>query len=69
MDYYNHPNKDIAILKANLNDEYYPIEEILGGTAKELEEMYNEGLSKIRSMAFIYKNKKDFVEKGRRTKI
>ncbi|MBP3635416.1 MAG: aminoglycoside phosphotransferase family protein [Bacilli bacterium] len=69
LDYYNHPNKDIAILKANLNDEYYPIEEILGGTAKELEEMYNEGLSKIRSMAFIYKNKKDFVEKGRRTKI
>lgn len=50
LDYYNHPNKDIAILKANLNDEYYPIEEILGGISKELEEMYNDGLSKISSM-------------------
>lgn len=53
--YYSHPNKDIAILKADLNDEYYPIEEILGGTAKELDEMYNEGLEKIRNTAIIYK--------------
>lgn len=50
LNYYNHPNKEIAILKADLNDEYYPIEEILGGTSKELELMYNEGLSKIRNI-------------------
>lgn len=49
LDYYNHPNKEIAILKADLNDEYYPIEEILGGTEKELDEMYNEGLEEIRN--------------------
>lgn len=47
LDYYNHPNKEIALLKADLNDEYYPIEEVLGGISKELDEMYNEGLSKI----------------------
>lgn len=50
LDYYNHPNKEIALLKADLNDEYYPIEEILGGIAKGLDEMYNAGLSKIRNM-------------------
>lgn len=47
LEYYNHPNKDIAILKADLNDEYYPIEQILGGQAKELENMYTAGLNKI----------------------
>ena len=50
LDYYNHPNKDIAILKSDLNDEYYPIEQILGGQAKELKEMYNEGLNKIKNI-------------------
>ncbi len=47
LEYYNHPKKDIAILKANLNDEYYPIEQILGGQAKELDDMYTAGLNKI----------------------
>lgn len=47
LEYYNHPNKDIAILKADLNDEYYPVEQILGGRAKGLEDMYNAGLNKI----------------------
>lgn len=47
LEYYNHPNKDIAILKANLNDEYYPIEQILEGQAKGLDNMYNAGLNKI----------------------
>ena len=47
LKYYNHPNKDIAILKANLNDEYYPIEQILGGQAKDLDNMYTAGLNKI----------------------
>lgn len=47
LKYYNHPNNDIAILKANLNDEYYPIEQILGGQAKELDNMYTAGLNKI----------------------
>ena len=50
LDYYNHPNKDIAVLKSDLNDEYYPIELILGGQAKELQEMYNEGLNKIKNI-------------------
>lgn len=50
LDYYNHPNKDIAILKSDLNNEYYPIEQILGGKAKELEEMYNKGLNKIKNI-------------------
>lgn len=55
LDYYNHPNKDIALLKADLNDEYYPIEEILGGNSKELDEMYNDGLEKIRNADIVYK--------------
>lgn len=50
LNYYNHPNKDIAVLKSDLNDEYYPIEQILGGRAKELKEMYNEGLNKIKNI-------------------
>lgn len=50
LDYYNQPNKDIAVLKSDLNDEYYPIEQILGGQAKELKEMYNEGLNKIKNI-------------------
>lgn len=50
LNYYNHPNKDIAVLKSDLNDEYYPIEQILGGQAKELKEMYNEGLNKIKNI-------------------
>ena len=48
LKYYNHPNKEIAILKSDLNDEYYPIEQILGGKAKKIEEMYNEGLEKLK---------------------
>lgn len=47
LEYYNHPNKDIPILKADLNDEYYPIEQILGGQAMKLDDMYNKGLNKI----------------------
>jgi len=47
LEYYNHPDKDTAIMKANLNDEYYPIEQILGGQAKGLDNMYAKGLEKI----------------------
>lgn len=47
LEYYNHPNIDIPIFKANLNDEYYPIEQILGGQAMGLNDMYNKGLNKI----------------------
>lgn len=47
LEYYNHPNIDIPILKANLNDEYYPIEQILGGQAINSDDMYNKGLNKI----------------------
>ena len=47
LEYYNHPNKDIPILKANLNDEYYPIEQILGGQSRNLDKMYHAGLNKI----------------------
>ena len=47
LEYYNHPNKDIAILKADLNDEYYPIEQILGGKAMKSDNMYLAGLNKI----------------------
>ena len=50
LNYYGHPKKDIAVLKSDLNDEYYPIEQILGGQAKELKEMYNEGLNKIKNI-------------------
>lgn len=50
LDYYNHQNKELPVLKSDLNDEYYPIEQILGGKAKELQEMYNEGLEKIRNI-------------------
>lgn len=47
LEYYNHPNKDISILKADLNEEYYPIEQILGGQAMKLDDMYNKGLNKL----------------------
>ncbi len=47
LEYYNHLNIDTAILKADLNDEYYPIEQILGGHTKELDSMYTAGLNKI----------------------
>ena len=47
LKHYNHPNKAISILKANLNDEYYPIEQILGGQAMGLTNMYRKGLEKI----------------------
>ncbi|MBD5144439.1 MAG: phosphotransferase [Ruminococcus sp.] len=47
LEYYNHPNTAVPILKADLNDEYYPIEQILGGQAMKLDEMYNKGLNKI----------------------
>ena len=47
LEYYNHPDISIPILKADLNDEYYPIEQILGGQAIKLDDMYNKGLNKI----------------------
>ena len=47
LEYYDHPNKDTAILKADLNDEYYPIEQIIGGQAIKSDDMYNKGLNKI----------------------
>ena len=58
LEHYNHPNKGIAILKANLNDEYYPIEEILGGISKELYDMYNDGLRKIQNVDSFNENEK-----------
>ena len=50
LKYYNHHNIDIPILKANLNEEYYPIEQILGGQAMNLADMYNKGLNKIKNV-------------------
>lgn len=50
LEYYRHPNQEIPILKADLNEEYYPIEQILGGQAMHLDEMYHEGLQKINSI-------------------
>ena len=50
LDYYGHPDKENAVMKADLNEEYYPIEQILGGQAKELDDMYNEGLIKLINM-------------------
>ena len=47
LEYYGHPNKDTAILKADLNDEYYPIEQIIGGQAIKSDDMYNKGLNKL----------------------
>ncbi len=35
LEYYKHSNKDTAIFKADLNEEYYPIEKILGEKVKE----------------------------------
>ena len=50
LEYYNHPSKDIPILKADLNDEYYPIEQILGGQTMKSDDMYNKGLNKIKNI-------------------
>ncbi|MCH5349392.1 MAG: aminoglycoside phosphotransferase family protein [Oscillospiraceae bacterium] len=47
LEYYDHPDKAIPILKSDLNDEYYPIEQILGGQAIKSDDMYNKGLNKI----------------------
>lgn len=38
------------MLKADLNEEYYPIEQILGGQAMKSADMYNKGLDKIKSV-------------------
>lgn len=51
LEYYNHPNIDIPILKADLNDEYYPIEQILGGQAMKLADMYNKGINEIMNIS------------------
>ena len=50
LDYYNHPNKEIAVLQANLNDEYYPIELILAGEAKGMKNMIDEGLERLENI-------------------
>ena len=50
LEYYNHPSKDIPILKADLNDAYYPIEQILGGQVMKSDDMYNKGLNKIKNI-------------------
>lgn len=50
LEYYHHPNKDIPIMKADLNDEYYPVEQILGGQTMNLDDMYNKGLDKIKNI-------------------
>lgn len=50
LKYYSHHNIDIPILKADLNEEYYPIEQILGGQAMNLADMYNKGLDKIKNV-------------------
>ena len=50
LGYYKHPNKEIAILKADLNDEYYPIELILGGESKCKQEMINDGLARLENI-------------------
>lgn len=50
LKYYKHPNKEVALLKADLNDEYYPIELILGGESKCKQEMINEGLERLENM-------------------
>lgn len=50
LTYYHHPNIPIPIAKADLNDAYYPIEQILGGRAMDLPDMYNKGLNKIRNI-------------------
>lgn len=47
LEYYRHPDMAVPIWKADLNEEYYPIEQILGGQAKEIHNMYAEGLDKI----------------------
>lgn len=47
LEYYNHPDITVPILKSDLNDEYYPIEQILGGQAIKSDDMYNRGLNKI----------------------
>ena len=50
LNYYNHPNKDIPLLKSKINDEYYPIELILGGKIKGINKLYEEGLKKIKNI-------------------
>ena len=50
LHYYNHPDKEVAVLKADLNDEYYPIELILGGEAKGIKNMIDEGLNRLENL-------------------
>lgn len=47
LEYYNHIDISIPILKSDLNEEYYPIEQVLGGQAMSLDDMYNKGLNQI----------------------
>ena len=50
LNYYNHPNKEIAVLKADLNDEYYPIELIIGGESLGKKDMIEDGLKKLNNL-------------------
>lgn len=51
LEYYGHPNRDIPIMKADLNEEYYPIELVLGGRSMGLGNMYGKGLIKLINLA------------------
>lgn len=50
LNYYNHPDIDTVIMKSDLNDLYYPIELVLGGLAKENQEMFNEGMNLLNKL-------------------
>lgn len=47
LEYYCHPDKDLPVLKADLNEEYYPIELIIGGRATKSDDMVKKGLNMI----------------------
>ena len=50
LDYYSNPNKEAAVLKSDLNNEYYPIELILCGEAKNMKDMIDEGLKSLENL-------------------
>ena len=49
INYYGYVDKDTVLLKADLNEEYYPLEQIIWGLENNDSELYNNGLNAIKN--------------------
>ena len=52
MDYYQHPDQEQVIKKADFRQFYWPFEQVMMGYNYGLDDWYREGLEKIRNLLF-----------------